>query len=61
VPRNAVETVDRLKNAGLDARFERFEEYYRVVLPGIRGIDVYSITEKLGAAGFREALIREER
>ncbi len=32
-----------------------------MVLAGIRGTDVQFTVEKLGAAGFSEALIREER
>lgn len=61
IPRNAVETFDKLKNAGLEPAYERYEEYYRVVLAEVRAEDVPAIAEKLGAAGFREALIREER
>ena len=61
VARNAVDSFEKLKNAGLNPAYERYEDYFRVVLPGISGSDVYVITEKLGAAGFREALIREER
>jgi len=60
VARNAVTTFERLKNAGLNPAYERNGEYYRVVLAGIRGTEVQSIAEKLGMAGFREALIREE-
>jgi len=63
--RNAVTAFDRLKSAGLNPAYERFmdgtdSEYFRVVLAGIRGTDVQSTAEKLGEAGFREALIREE-
>jgi rare lipoprotein A len=60
VPRNAVEAFERLKNAGLNPAYERHGEFFRVVLAWIRGDEVYSVTEKLGSAGFREALIREE-
>ncbi|MDR2543277.1 MAG: septal ring lytic transglycosylase RlpA family protein [Treponema sp.] len=65
VARNAVTTFDRLKNAGLNPAYERHVdsssvEFYRVVLAGIRGIDVQTTAEKLSAAGFREAIIREE-
>jgi len=65
MPRNAVEAFDRLKKAGLNPAYERFtdsnnKEYYRVVVAGIRGPDVQSVSEKIGAAGFREAIIREE-
>ena len=65
VARNAVEAFEKLKNSGLNPAYERFTdsgngEYFRVVLAGVRGTDVQSIAEKLMAAGFREALIREE-
>jgi rare lipoprotein A len=36
-------------------------EYYRVVLAGLRGDEVPSVTEKLASAGFREAVIREDK
>jgi rare lipoprotein A len=58
---NAVEAFDKLKNAGLNPAYERKGEFYRVVLAGIKAEDVQLIAGKLGAAGFREALIREER
>ena len=66
VARNAVDTFERLKNAGLNPAYERHEdsgmgEFFRVVLAGISGADVQSITEKLGDVGFKEALIREEK
>ena len=61
IARNAVESFEKLKTAGLNPAYERNGEYFRVVLAGIRGSVVQSITEKLGSAGFREALIREER
>jgi rare lipoprotein A len=60
IARNAVDAFDKLKNAGLNPAYERYGEFFRVVLAGIRAEDVLSLTEKLGAAGFREALIREE-
>jgi rare lipoprotein A len=60
VARNAVEAFERLKNAGLNPAYERNGEFFRVVLAGIRGADVQLIAEKLGSAGFQEALIREE-
>jgi rare lipoprotein A len=65
VARNAVEAFDRLKSAGLTPAYERYTDssnidYYRVVLAGIRGADMQSTSEKLSAAGFREAVIREE-
>ncbi|MCL2186136.1 MAG: septal ring lytic transglycosylase RlpA family protein [Treponema sp.] len=65
VARNAVEAFDKLKNAGLNPAYERFtdnnnNEYFRVVLAGISGTDVQLTTERLRAAGFFEAVIREE-
>ncbi|MDR2965476.1 MAG: septal ring lytic transglycosylase RlpA family protein [Treponema sp.] len=63
--RNAVTAFDRIKNAGLNPAYERYmdgtdSEYFRVVVAGVRGADVQQTAEKLGNAGFREALIREE-
>jgi rare lipoprotein A len=65
VAKNAVDTFERLKTAGLNPAYERHEdsvkgEFFRVVLAGISGVDVQSTAEKLGVSGFREALIREE-
>jgi rare lipoprotein A len=61
IARNAVDAFERLKNVGLNPAYERNGEFFRVVVAGIRGEEVQSVAEKLGAAGFREALIREER
>jgi len=63
--RNAVDAFEKLKNAGLNPAYERFSdganaEYFRVVLAGIHGTEVQSTAEKIGTAGFREAIIREE-
>ncbi|MDR0302004.1 MAG: septal ring lytic transglycosylase RlpA family protein [Treponema sp.] len=65
VARNAVDAFERLKNAGLNPAYERHTEpekgeFFRVVLAGVQGTDVQLTAEKLGTAGFREALIREE-
>ncbi|MDR2716811.1 MAG: septal ring lytic transglycosylase RlpA family protein [Treponema sp.] len=60
VPRNAVETFGKLKEAGLNPAYEQNGEFYRVVLAGIRGIEVQSVADKLEEAGFREAIIRED-
>jgi rare lipoprotein A len=61
LPRNAVEAFEKLKNAGLNPAYERNGEYFRVVLAGVHAGDMQSMKEKLGAAGFKEALLREER
>ena len=58
---NAVTTYTRLRDAGLNPSYERAGDYYRVVLSGVQGSDVRSVTEKLQAAGFSEALINELR
>jgi rare lipoprotein A len=58
---NAVDAYVKLKAVGLEPSYERNGDYFRVVLAGVRGIDIDSVTGKLGAAGFREAVIREER
>ena len=65
IARNAVDTFEKLKNSGLNPAYERFTngenvEYFRVVLAGINGSDVQLTADKIRAAGFKEALIREE-
>ncbi|GHV10611.1 hypothetical protein FACS189491_00440 [Spirochaetia bacterium] len=60
VARNAVEAFDKLKNQGLSPVYERNGEYFRVVLSGIRSEDVESVTSRIGAAGFKNPLFREE-
>jgi len=65
IARNALDAFDRLKNAGLNPAYEKFtgsdnNEYYRVVLSNVRGIDLQITTERIAAAGFKEALIKEE-
>jgi rare lipoprotein A len=58
---NAVDAYVKLRAVGLEPSYERNGDYFRVVLAGVRGTDVTTVTEKLGAAGFWEAVIREER
>jgi len=60
VPRNAVDVFGKLKAAGLNPAYEQNGEFYRVVLTGIRGTEIRSVTDKLEKAGIREAIIREE-
>jgi rare lipoprotein A len=61
IPKNAMDAFEKLKSAGLNPAYERNGDFYRVVLAGIRADDINSTTEKIGLAGFSEALIREER
>jgi rare lipoprotein A len=60
VTRNAVDTFDRIKSIGLEPSYERQDDYYRVVLTGIRAEDIRDLAGRLGSLGFREILIREE-
>jgi rare lipoprotein A len=60
VTRNAVDTFDRVKGIGLEPSYERHDDYYRVVLTGIKAEDIRNLAGKLGSVGFREILVREE-
>ena len=60
IPRNAVEVFEKLQNAGLTPNYERANDLYRVVLIGLRSEEIQAIAEKIWAAGFSEAIIREE-
>jgi hypothetical protein len=59
--RYALDAFEKLKNLGLIPAYERYGDYYRVVLSGIRAEEVPSLAIQLGTAGFLEVLIREER
>jgi cell division protein FtsN len=58
---NAVNAFDRLRAAGFSPAYEQYNEYYRVVLTGVRAGEMESIARRLGNANFKEALLREER
>ena len=60
IPRNAVDAFEKLSNAGLDPKYERLNDFYRVVITGLRSEEIPSVAEKIRAAGFTEAIIREE-
>jgi rare lipoprotein A len=55
-----VDTFDRVKSLGLEPSYERHDDYYRVVLSGIRAEDIQGLAGRLGSIGFREILVREE-
>lgn len=57
---NAIEAYEKLKNAGLNPAYERYGDLCRVVLPGLKQEELVSVAERLGRAGFREAVLREE-
>jgi rare lipoprotein A len=61
VAKNAVEVFDRLSAAGLNPQWEPYGELYRVVISNVRADDINSIAVRLGGAGFKEAIAREER
>jgi rare lipoprotein A len=61
VAKNAVEVFDRLSATGLNPQWEPFGDLYRIVLSNVRAEDVNSIAARLGSAGFKEVIVREER
>jgi len=60
VPRNALNTFDKLKAAGLNPRYEQSGDLYRVVLPGLSADEIRPIAQILANNGFREVLIHRE-
>jgi rare lipoprotein A len=60
IPRNAVAALERLKTAGLNPAYEKSDDLYRVVLPGLTAKDIPPVSEKLKTAGFTQAIIRKE-
>ncbi|MCL2193476.1 MAG: SPOR domain-containing protein [Treponema sp.] len=51
---------NRLRSAGFSPAFERFGSMYRVVIPGIRAVEMSDVAQRLGNAGFEEAWLRRE-
>jgi hypothetical protein len=58
--RNAVDAYRRLASAGFSPAYERYQNYYRIVLTGVRAGEIENIAWRLGAANFTELLLREE-
>jgi rare lipoprotein A len=61
IAKNAVEVFDRLSAAGLNPQWEPYGDLYRVVISNVRAEDINTIAARLGNAGFKEAIAREER
>ena len=59
-PEYAVDAFEKLKRAGLNPAYERFGDYFRVVLTGIKQEELGTVSEKLRIVGFKEVLLREE-
>jgi hypothetical protein len=61
VSANAVRVFNQLRDEGLRPAYEKYGNYTRVVLSGIRANDVSRHAEEIGALGFAEIWCREER
>jgi cell division septation protein DedD len=57
----AEKCFNRLKSAGFTPYYEQFGSLYRVVITGVTAADMAGVVQRLEAAGFSEAWIREER
>ena len=57
----AQKAFDKLKAAGFNPAFERHNSLYRVVIPRVSAAEMSQVAQRLGAAGFAEVWIREER
>jgi rare lipoprotein A len=60
LPLHAREAFDRLVAAGFHPYFERFEDYIRVVIPGVPAAYIPWIAQRLGDLDVTEAWIRPE-
>jgi hypothetical protein len=61
ITRNAETVFDRLKQAGFNPVYEQYQNLTRVMVRGINAADIPPYLERFKQAGFREAIIREER
>jgi hypothetical protein len=60
LPLHAREAFERLVAAGFHPYFERFENYIRVVIPGVPAAYIPWIAQRLGSLDVTEAWIRPE-
>jgi hypothetical protein len=58
---NAAEAYRRVAATGLQPSYERYGDYIRVLVSGVRAADLQAVAARLGSVNFREVLIRELR
>ncbi len=58
--KNAVDAFTLVQNAGLTPAYERYNDFYRVVVAQVPSNNLQSVVDTLTRAGFQEVLIREE-
>jgi hypothetical protein len=58
---HAAQCFQHLLYTGFIPFYEQYGTMYRVVLPGIRAVDVYGVILRLEAAGFTDVWVRQER
>jgi rare lipoprotein A len=56
----AEEAHTKLKKAGFNPSYELYDDYYRVIITGIRQEELKIVAARLQVAGYKEALLREE-
>jgi rare lipoprotein A len=56
----AEEAYEKLRKAGLNPSYERHDDFYRVIITGLKQENLTAIADKLGNAGFRDVLLKEE-
>lgn len=61
IEKHASDVFSTLQNAGLTPAYERYNDFYRVVLAQIQSENIQSTVDIIAKAGFAEILIREER
>jgi hypothetical protein len=59
MPEAAVAMSHQLSSAGFDVMLELFGLYYRVLIPNVPAIKVYSTVQKLGLMGIGQIWVRE--
>jgi cell division protein FtsN len=59
VHNTAEKMAQRIRSAGLQANVESYNSLKRVVVPGVRASDAYSIVQMLESMGFQEVWVRE--
>ncbi|GMO47029.1 MAG: hypothetical protein Ta2B_28920 [Termitinemataceae bacterium] len=61
VAAHAVEAIERLNSVGLSGQYESYGEWYRVVITNVNYDQLQFVAQRIGSAGFKETVAREER
>jgi cell division septation protein DedD len=58
---NAQRLFERLTNSSFNPVYEKYQDFTRVIIPGVNAKDISNYLERLKRMGFQEVFIKEDR